>query len=498
MAGGDGAVRGPGTTDVTGAVPDAVALYDAYGDALFGFCLGLVHDSRVAARAVRDTLAAAPARIRAVREPSRTRALLYALARAECARAAGARSSPGVVEEMLAAGGAGRTGPDRHRLPPLVPYALWAVDEVERIALDLSARHRLGGAELADVLALSERRVARVLGRGREQFEQALAIYAVATHARRDCPELALLLPDAGAAVEPGLRQPLHLHVDSCPDCVLLRPGPVDGRELLAARVLPVAPDTIRTGLLAGSPGVSGEFVGRDGFPPGAGRARSRVPVVVACTVGAALVVGPAVVLRSGGADGGASVAIGSARPPDQPVAGWPPPTPSTPASSASAAAAASATASSLPSSVPSSRTTTPKPTARTGKSARPSSATGPAAASTGSRPRSGGLVLDDAATPGTLGWSRTSVDLAAGGGARTIRLSATGGPVTWSLGMSENDWLTVSPSSGTLANGQSISITISANVDRAPAATWAVTVSANPGGIPVEVRGGGRRVDVR
>jgi hypothetical protein len=94
--------------------------------------------------------------------------------------------------------------------------------------------------------------------------------------------------------------------------------------------------------------------------------------------------------------------------------------------------------------------------------------------------------------------WSSRVLELGSDGAARVVRLTAENGPVTWSLGMSENDWLSVSPNSGTLANGQSISITISANPDRTPAATWEVSVSADPTGDALVVSGPGRRVDVR
>ncbi|MYS81295.1 BACON domain-containing protein [Embleya scabrispora] len=495
MAGGDVAGQGSGTADVTGAAPDAVALYDAHGDALFGFCVALGYEPGVAARAVRATLAAAPERIRALREPSRARALLYGLARVECAREAVDRRGPGVVEQVLAAGGAVWSVPDRQRLVPLVRYALWAVDEVERIVLDLSVRHRLRDRELADVLALSERRVERALSRAGEQFEHALAVYAVATHARRDCPELALLLPDAGAAVEASLRQPLYLHVDSCPDCVALRPGEVDARAVLAAAVPPAAPYSIRTELFAAGTSGAGGPVDRSGFPKGMGRPRSRVPVVVGGAVAVALVLGLAVLVRPGDGDAGSPVARGSAQAPDQPVIIHPPEVPT----HAPSVAPSRPTGSSAPTAVPSTRAGSAKPTARSSRSAKPPAA-GPASAAglPANRPRSMETTQGNPAPRGTLAWSRTSVDLDAGGAAQTVRLTATGGPVTWSVAVSENDWLTVSPNSGTLANGQSISITISANADSAPTAAWAVTLSAQPTGVSLVVHGASRRVDVR
>jgi hypothetical protein len=63
---------------------------------------------------------------------------------------------------------------------------------------------------------------------------------------------------------------------------------------------------------------------------------------------------------------------------------------------------------------------------------------------------------------------------------------------------VSENDWLTVSTRSGTLAAGQSISITLVADPDKAPVGTWEVVISAQPDGSTLTVEGFGRRVLMR
>lgn len=498
---------------------DAAALYDSYGEALFGFCVGLVHDRGIAERALCATLAAGAER---AREPGRTRAMLYAIARVECARlAAGPARGPGVVEQVLAAGTTTWAVPDRHRLLPLVPYALWAMDEDERLALVSTERYGLGRAEIADVLAIPERRVARVLARAREQFGQSLAVYAVATHGRRDCPELALLLPDAGAAIEPGLRTPLFLHVDSCADCLALAPGPLDLTALLVGGVSPAPPPRARAALLAGERAGAAGPIGRAGFPPGLGRPRSRVPLAVGGLVAVSLVLGLTVIGGSGGADTGEPVALSTAKPAgDHRVTVYPPPASRVPGSTTSPRATPEST-----------RSATRSPSAKPSKTAKPPTRTTPSTPSTpstpatrgstkstastrptaspaaptpraqGVQPRSGAVPRDTpgtVATPGKATWSRSTIDLGAGASAQTVRLTAAGGPVAWSLGISENDWLTVTPKSGNLPAGRSTAITISADPNRAPATVWEVTVTARPGERAIVIRGGGRTVAVR
>jgi DNA-directed RNA polymerase specialized sigma24 family protein len=517
MHGGDTPRQWPGTTEATSDGWDAVALYDTYADALFGFCVGLAHDRERAERALYDTLVAGAESVRGLREPSRVRGLLYALARSECRRTASGGQGPGVVEQVLAAGAAVWTVPDRHRLLPLTPYALWAVDESERIALDLCVRHGLSVAEIADVLALPERRVARLLGRGRIQFEQSLAVYAVATHGRRDCPELAMLLPDGGAAVESTLRQPLHLHVDSCPDCAVLRPGEPDATALLAGGVLPAAPLAVRTRLLgagaAGGASVRLTRVGRNGFPKGTGRPRSRVPVAAGCLVAAGLVLGFVVLGPTDGEDPNAPVALGTAEVvPARPVPAHPSPTvaPSVPASAAPAASGASSrpAGSSAPTTKRATKSTA-KATAT--KSAKPTTAVAPIPAASGPgtlaaanvppdrsavQPRSGDVEKPPVA--GELAWSASRLNLGVGDTPKSVVLTATKASVPWSLVVSENDWLTVSAPSGTLADGQSTTITFVADPNRAPAGTWEVVISTRPGGRTLTVEGIGTRAFVR
>ncbi|MYW04397.1 hypothetical protein [Streptomyces sp. SID3343] len=522
MHGGDATRQWPGTTEATSEARGAVTLYDTYADALFGFCVGLTHDRERAERALYDTLVAGAALAPGLRDASRVRGLLYGLARSACARTAtGGAGGPGVVEQVLAAGTAGWTVPDRHRLLPLAPYALWAVDECERIALDLCVRHGLSVAETADVLALSERRAERLLARGRTQFAQAMGVYAVATHARRDCPELAMLLPDGGAAVESALRPPLFLHVDSCPDCVVLRPGEVDAAALSAGGVLPAAPLAVRTRLL-GAGAASGALVGparvgRNGFPKGTGRPRSRVPVVVGSLVAAGLVLGVAALGPIGGEDPDSPVALNTAEPaPNRPVPAYPPSTvaPTVPASTAPAASRVPST--SAASSGPTTRPTS-KPTARTTakstapKSAKPTTATSPttpanppptratadvSAARPAAQPRSG--EVSKPPVTGELGWSQSRVDLGLVGTPKSVVLTAAEASVTWSLAWTENDWLTVSPRSGTLADGQSTTITLVADPDRAPAGPWEVVISTRPSGRTLTVEGIGSRAPTR
>src|ERR1700685_3816250 len=60
--------------------------YDRYADPLYKSCLAFLGEPAEAADAVQDTFVIAAARLADLREPSRLRAWLYAVARNECQR----------------------------------------------------------------------------------------------------------------------------------------------------------------------------------------------------------------------------------------------------------------------------------------------------------------------------------------------------------------------------------------------------------------------------
>jgi hypothetical protein len=71
-------------------------------------------------------------------------------------------------------------------------------------------------------------------------------------------------------------------------------------------------------------------------------------------------------------------------------------------------------------------------------------------------------------------------------GHSTSITVTASGGPVTWSITESSSliGGLTAAPSSGTLAAGQSVTVTVSAS----DLLTVGGQLTVNPGGIAVSV----------
>ncbi|MEU8133129.1 BACON domain-containing protein [Streptodolium elevatio] len=530
--------------------PEGVAeLYDVYADGLFAYCRTMTGDERVAGEIVHDTVVVVRSRAAGLNDEAQLRALMYAVARSECVRHGGARphgtrtASPAadsgqVWRPNVVVLGAVR---DRARLLPLVPVALAGVDALEREALELSVRHRLAPAELARVLGVSERRAEQLVDRGREQFAACLRVHAVCVHPDQECAELAVLLPTgvvSGATlpepVEPGLRVPAVLHIDSCTSCTPFRPELAAGDPdvldaLVATGPARPAPLAVRAALLRtsaqGARGAHGHGLvvaravraGRDGFPRT--RRRRRAPLATAAVAAAAgLLMIVALVASDGSADpgdqGNTPVALVSAPPPipgaiPEPGiagAGVPgaaveaPTSAAAPSTSASSAGKTSATASRTPGA---SGTRTPPSGGPKGTGNGPQN--GPDGGSgngqgTGQGDSQGGARIagaDDDGGPGSGGPQvvvlTPALAFTSGNSSGTLRLSAIGGQVTWSLGVSA-PWVTVSRTSGTLRSGGTVSVTVSWDRSKAPAGRTATAVlTVGPGGQTVTVTGPGR-----
>jgi hypothetical protein len=78
-------------------------------------------------------------------------------------------------------------------------------------------------------------------------------------------------------------------------------------------------------------------------------------------------------------------------------------------------------------------------------------------------------------------------VRLADASSSTTFTLTASGGPVTYSITDTAGTYLVVSPASGTLAAGQTVTITVQANPNNPPP-SFVNNLTVSPGGISVTV----------
>ena len=504
--------------------PDGLATaYDRYADPLYKYCRSMLGDSSGpadAADAVQDTFVIAASRLAGLHDPGRLRAWLYAVARNECLRTLRSRKpapaldqEPDLADTVIDLG----EGTERAELRGLLAAAAAGLNSGEREILELQLRQGLEPAEVAAVLGVSRNRAHSLLSRTRDQLEACLVVLLVGRAGRGECRELSGMLAGWDGRLTAALRKRGHRHIERCATCTArrayeLRPAMLldlsAGAAMAAAaaesfRVAPGAPAGLRAHTIALATGQdagavaqraaaanrAGSF-GREGFPAplrhpaakAAPRSSRRGPAAVAAAAVVAVAVAAVAFALSGGNGRGTPTAgtlqaaaprgAGLAADPATATAGR---NPSSPAATATAAS--------------------PKPTAdkrpptASGTAAAPATApaTSGAAAPTTPAPASSSASAPAAQPSLSVSVQGSGVALQPGAevtvglfGTR-ITVTAEGGPVTWSVGVSGdpgNSVLVLGPSSGTLAAGASASVQIVATRQVSGA-----TLTVNPGG---------------
>jgi RNA polymerase sigma factor (sigma-70 family) len=470
--------------------------YDRYADPLYRFCRTMLHEPADAADAVHDTFVIAACRLSGLEDRERLRSWLYAVARNECrrrlrgdSRQAPLETAAGMADEAADVAAAA----EKAELRALVHDALSGLGSTEREVLELQLRHGLANSEAASILGISRNHLHALLSRARDQLETSLGVLVLARAGRQDCPVLDSMLEGWDDRLTILLRKRVNQHVRRCVVCserwqremtpaMLLGVTPIVALPLAAA-LSPGVRDLVMRAATGNSPAAvahraalartASAFSSR-GFPrplapprahwrrlrpahAGAltGTAAAAASVVTVVTVvalpphhaappprGAAIVAGPT-------ASGPSTVGH---------AASWPP----------SDVPAASGTGG-----------TERVSAATTGDSASPSatavtSTSAPASATVSATSASGTLSV----RPATLDITPSATG--------TITLTASGGPVDWSV--SEPPGLTkkvvVSPMSGTLAAGATS--TVSVAVDGP--GKMHVHLAFSPGGTTVTV----------
>jgi RNA polymerase sigma factor (sigma-70 family) len=457
--------------------------YDRYATPLYSFCRTMLREPADAADAVQDTFVIAAPRMAGLRQPDRLRSWLYAVARNECHRRLRAGSQHASIEEASdVTDEAADVAADVERadLRALVRDALGGVGPTEREVLELQLRQGLNGGEVASVLGISRNHAHALLSRARDQLETSLGALVVARTGRQDCPELDAMLQDWDGALTVLMRKRVNRHVDRCGICSGRR-----HREVSPAMLLGIAPiaalPLMAGGLPAGfrdqvlrlatghSPAAvahraavakTSYSFGHHGFPrplhqPGPSWWHPR-PAHAGAVAGtaAAVVAGvtwiaipphhgvPPAGAATPGVSGRADPALGRVGQPRTP--------------SASAAAQASV----LPTA--SGGAGAGRPT--TEVTGAPSSALSSAGASSAGASSNPSASASDSGTPGAATLSVSPATLTVTPPASgSITLTASGGDVNWSIseppGLEKK--VVVAPMSGTLAAGQTITVSV-------------------------------------
>jgi RNA polymerase sigma factor (sigma-70 family) len=492
--------------------------YDRYAGPLYAYCGSVLRQPADAADVVQDTFLIAAAKLRALRDPAKLRPWLYAVARNECFRRLRAGRTTSALDDapdVPAQSAAPGREAERADLQELVRDGIDGLNPGERDVIELSLGHELAGDDLADALGVSRNHAHALLSRARSQLERSLGALLVARTGRDGCAELDAMLTGWDGQLTVLLRKRISRHIERCAVCGErkrreLSPALLAGLAPLAVltpgfrdQLLRVMADRTPAGLAhrLGVANRAGPF-GPAGFPrparpPGpapwhraprsARAALHHSHAMVAGAATAVVVAGVVVIAIIGGGSHGPSAAAGPAGGAMHGAAS------SGDKSAAPKGPSAGARSGLAPVALISGGATAPD---SPGPSAAPGpAAPGPASSASASSPSAATPAAGSSSSPaasvsqGNVTASPGTVDLVTVNGTSSGQLTITahGGPVSdYSItaGSALAGKLTVSPSSGSLANGASATITVTST----SLVALDGTITVNPGGQTVTV----------
>jgi RNA polymerase sigma factor (sigma-70 family) len=242
---------------VAGDADGLAEAYDRYAAPLYTYCRSRLREPADAADAVQDTFVIAASKLAGLRDQSRLRPWLYAVARNECHRrlretASGAGPALDLVPEMSDESADVTGGAERAELRTLLRSAVRGLNTSEQDLIELQLRQELDVAEIAAILGVSRNHAHALLSRARSQLEISLGALLVARSGRGDCAALSALLQDWDGQLNVLMRKRINRHIEQCPACSERKRRELAPALLLGAAALPAValPPGLRTRVL--------------------------------------------------------------------------------------------------------------------------------------------------------------------------------------------------------------------------------------------------------
>jgi RNA polymerase sigma factor (sigma-70 family) len=232
---------------------DAFAtIYDRYAEALFNAAYRQLGNREEAADVVQDTFVLASERFDQLRDPSRLKSWLYAIATRQALRVVRARLRSTPTDEFgdIVDGSA---TPDeqaeRGDLAVLLRTAAEGLSPTERVILGLHLSG-MSPAEIAEAVGQRLEGVHVTLHRLRSQVELSLGALLMLRRARRDCDGLATAVGRWDGHFSPRVRKRVVRHLRDCPACQARRSRMMTPEALLALLPWLAIPAAIRSRVL--------------------------------------------------------------------------------------------------------------------------------------------------------------------------------------------------------------------------------------------------------
>ena len=197
-------------------------IYDRYADDIYSFCRSRLRNDADAADATQETFVRAATRMQQLREPTKLRSWLFAIARNQIVatgkaanRATGGDSMADVIDL--------RSDIDGDLLRTEASAQLWdaasGLSDRDQEVLELHVRHGLSGQALADAMGVSESHANVLLTRMKDRIATSLGGLLVARSGRDDCEDLDQLLAGWDGRFTLDLRSRVTRHIRSCEVC---------------------------------------------------------------------------------------------------------------------------------------------------------------------------------------------------------------------------------------------------------------------------------------
>lgn len=204
------------------------SIYDLYASGLYDTAAAMLSDRHDAADMVQDVFCIAAERLNQLRDPNRLKPWLYAVLRNEVYRRTKKRKratptdfQSATVPDVVAAFDPNAEGATASfdELAELVRSAAAGLDERDRLVLELSVRQGLTGTDLADALGVSPEQSYSLVHRMRDRVEKSLGAFTVAKMGRNDCQELASIISGWNGEFSVLIRKRVARHIDECAIC---------------------------------------------------------------------------------------------------------------------------------------------------------------------------------------------------------------------------------------------------------------------------------------
>ena len=229
------------------------AIYDRYSDRIYSYCLTMLRNREDAADAAHDTFVKAATRMPQLDNPDKLRPWLFSIARNE-AHAQGRQRARVTPEDDLSE--ALVEEPDmamalkQAELRQLVWSAAAGLGERDRDLMSFHLVEGLEGEDLADAMGVETAHVHVLVSRMKDRVERALGALLIARLGSDDCDDLADVLGDWDGSFDMTVRSKVTRHIESCEVCQKRRAFLLAPANVLPGILLVPAPAELRDRVL--------------------------------------------------------------------------------------------------------------------------------------------------------------------------------------------------------------------------------------------------------